>query len=75
MRFGGTMTAASQTEFVRRGDRMRLQDALDTAPDKDYATAHIPDYAAIPGPGVLSRYLHHAAATQRQHSGRRALQT
>ena len=31
--------------------------------------------AAIPGSGVLSRYLHHAAATQRQHSGRRALQT
>ena len=27
------------------------------------------------GGGVLSGYLHHCAATQRQHSGRRALQT
>ena len=30
---------------------------------------------ALTGGGVLLGYLHHAAATQRQHSGRRALQT
>ena len=41
-----------------------------------------PDHAAVArfggfatGGGVLSGYLHHCAATQRQHSGKRALQT